>query len=103
MPLLEGPKQQKVPHLETPKRQKVKKQQGHKETVKETVQEPNIQLQKLVYTVVKELWEIYDLGEGPKVLSAMPTPSPSIFFMQTLTCAHHIKPSGRHSYLKVRH
>ena len=107
VPLLEGPKQQEVPHLETPKQQnvshpKVKKQQGHEETVKETVKVPHLEVQKVVYSVVKELWEIYDLGEGPKVLTGMPLPRPSQLFLQTLTCSQHITPSTRHSYCKVR-
>ena len=93
----------KVLHLQVAKQQKVshpkvKKQQGHEEPVKV----PHLEVQKLVYSVVKELWEMNDLGEGPKFLAEMPKTCPSELFLQSLTCAQHLKMSIRRNYCKVR-
>lgn len=86
------------PHLKQPKGHPVQKPHGHEENTNV----PHLEVQKLVHCVVKELWEMYDLGEGPKVLSGLPKPCPSELFLRSITYGHHLKMSTRGSYCKVR-
>ncbi|XP_048117375.1 uncharacterized protein LOC125306200 isoform X3 [Alosa alosa] len=90
---------QKTPHHQVPKQPivpQVKNRQGHKKPRNSWT----LEVQKLVHSVVNELWRIYDLGAGPKVLSGLPKPCPSKGFLQSLSCTHLLKTSIRRSYGK---
>ncbi|XP_041933093.1 uncharacterized protein LOC121695930 isoform X3 [Alosa sapidissima] len=73
---------------------------NYRQTSQPSPNNRQVKVQNLVHSVVKELWEMYDLEEGPKVLSGLPKPSPSEIFIQSLTCAQHLKMTTRRNYSK---
>lgn len=87
-----------APRIRQVKVYQVPKAPGHEKNMNL----PHFEVQKLVHSIVKELWEMYDLGEGPKVLSGLPTPCPSDLFLQSMTYGQHLNMRTRHRYSKVR-
>ncbi|KAG5276695.1 hypothetical protein AALO_G00108670 [Alosa alosa] len=94
------PSQQNVQHPK-PKPQKPENKEQEQDESEKGVSIPQLELEKLVHTVVKEIWDMYDLGCICRTaVFKMAKPQPSEEFLRNLTCARNIKTAVRNNYCK---
>lgn len=106
------PKRRRAPHPQSraPTPATTKKQPSHKSRHKEEKRKRKAAMdspqqlsdkQEMVLSALKEIWDVCELGRGPKDLAQLKAPCPSEHYLEIH--GQHLKTVRKYDYLQVRH